>query len=130
MKCRRVVMKTAVTAASYWSQRNGSRVPVRALCGHIVATVSWGSPRQAKTGIAGLQRPKRAENNWRKRSGVARSMSAHIRIDTCSSMFGRCRPTNGSSLPACCRARRARADQQRNVGACGGDTFVNKGGQE
>jgi hypothetical protein len=122
MKCRRVVDEDCGNGCViYWSQRNGSRVPVRALCGHIVSYSKLGLSRvrQRPSICRACSGQKRAENNWRKRSGLVavdvgsypnrqvflevRSLSADEREQFASMLQG---------------PRRARADQQRNVGAC------------
>ncbi len=74
MKCRKLVDEDCGNGCViYWSQRNGSRVPVRALCGHIVNYNKLGLSRvrQRPSVCRACSGQRRAENNWRKRSGVA-----------------------------------------------------------
>ncbi len=74
MKCRKLVDEDCGNGCViYWSQRSGSRVPVRALCGHIVSYNKMGLSRvrQRPSICRACSRQRRAENNWPKRSGVA-----------------------------------------------------------
>ena len=57
----------------FWSQRDGPRVPVRVLCGHIVVYQKLGLSRiRQRPGVCRVcSGQKRAEKNWRKRHGAA-----------------------------------------------------------